>query len=308
MLSPARLQEQLQQCCRCLPRAPPVNPTLKEDLLNEPEDTTANDDEPPPSPVVAPAPPSKPVVTSSKPKAQQKEPVKPVKPAAPLITPEMVLQMDAPAVIATMQNAEYQNDAALMSAACKQLRVLCRKDEACIVCDKLNAAELICATMSRHVGAATVQQQACAALINLCAGESFGRRDRAVSSGALPAIVDAMNTHLEYPGIQEMAFVAIQNICFGNDAKGTARKEQAIKAGAFEAIIAGILKFEDTPSLLDQGSATLRLLCNKNQLLKVQAMNAGAKKEWLKSSGLLSARVGGLLTNRKSRNAHLRDK
>mmetsp|Transcript_19303 Transcript_19303/g.46322 ORF Transcript_19303/g.46322 Transcript_19303/m.46322 type:complete len:158 (-) Transcript_19303:329-802(-) len=146
MLSSARLQEQLQQCCRCLPRAPPVNPTLKEDLLNEPEDTTANDDEPPPSPVVAPAPPSKPVVTSSKPKAQQKEPVKPVKPAAPLITPEMVLQMDAPAVIATMQNAEYQNDAALMSAASFWYSAFC------IVA--MTAGASICSTISGVISGA----------------------------------------------------------------------------------------------------------------------------------------------------------
>jgi len=140
-----------------------------------------------------------------------------------------------------------------------------------------------------------VQQQACAALINLCAGESFDRRDHAAQSGAIVAIVSAMKTHIEYPGIQEMAFVAVQNICFGNDANGLSRKELAVEKGCLNAIVDAIKKYEDTPSVLDQGAATLRLLTSKQPLLKAKAMEAGAKKQWLVSSGGgLSARIGGL--------------
>ena len=59
--------------------------------------------------------------------------------------------------------------------------------------------------------------QACAALINLCAGESMTRRVNAANSGVLKAIVISIEANLEYPGIVEMAFVALQNICFGTE-------------------------------------------------------------------------------------------
>merc|ERR1719230_1953953 len=181
-----------------------------------------------------------------------------------------------------------------MGACCKQLRVLCRQDDHCKQCDELSAAEVIHKTMQAHPKVPAVQQQACAALINLCAGESFDRRDHAAQSGALKAIIAAMETHIDYPGIQEMAFVAIQNICFGSDPNGEGRKKMAIDVGAFKAIVSAISKYEDTASVLDQGAATLRLLCNKNKLMKAKAMEAGSKPDWLKSSGGLSARVGGL--------------
>ena len=133
--------------------------------------------------------------------------------------------MEPSAVIGTMLNPEYQADTELMGAACKQLRVLCRQDEACQACDRQGAAAVIYKTMMNHPNVPAVQQQACAALINLCAGESFDRRDHAAESGALTAIVKAMETHIDYPGIQEMAFVAIQNICFGQDPNGQSRKD-----------------------------------------------------------------------------------
>jgi len=165
--------------------------------------------------------------------------------------------------------------------------------ENCQECDSLGAANLVTKAMNKHPLVPAVQQQACAAMINLCAGESFERRDNAAGSGAIVAIINAMKGHLEYPGIQEMAFVAVQNICFGNDQNGMGRREKAVEHGCLNVIVTAIKKYEDTPSVLDQGAATLRLLTNKNKLLKAKAMEAGAKPEWLKSSGgALSARIG----------------
>ena len=272
------------KCCTPKTAVPAV------DLLKEPPDTT--EPEAPP-PAAAPAPPPPPVAKS------EPEVTEPPKPAPPSLTPEAILSMNPDSVIATMQKAEFASNAELMGAACKQLRVLCRQDEHCKVCDSLGAAGVIYKTMLAHAKVPAVQQQACAALINLCAGESFDRRDHAAESGAIKAIIAAMEAHIEYPGIQEMAFVAIQNICFGQDANGQSRKDRAIDAGAFKTIVDAIKKYEDTSSVLDQGAATLRLLCNKNNLLKAKAMEAGAKKDWLKSSGgSLTARVGTALTSR----------
>jgi len=172
--------------------------------------------------------------------------------------------------------------------------MLCRQEEACKVCDQHDAVAVVCKTMTGHTKEPAVQQQACAALINLCVGESFERREHAAQSGVLGAIVGAMRNQIEHPapGIQEMAFVAIQNICFGGDANGAARKQRAIDAGAFEAIVVAIRRFQGTTSVHDQDTATLRLLCNNDQLLKARAMEAGAKKDWLQSHGGISRLLG----------------
>lgn len=219
----------------------------------------------------------------------------------PSITAEQVYAMDASAVLLMMQNSEYQLDASLMAAGCKQLRLLCRKKEGCDACDKLNAASSICKTMSLHIKDPSVQQQGCAALINLCAGESMQRRVHASNGGALRAIVEAMDTHIEYPGVQEMAFVAIQNVTSGGGSSGQSRRAQAIESGALRAIINAVHKFEEIPSVVDQGTATLRLLCAKNPRAKAEAISIGAKKEWLKSPGVLSNLLDGLVPGRKQK-------
>jgi len=129
------------------------------------------------------------------------------------------------------------------------MRMLCRQEEACKVCDQHDAVAVVCKTMTGHTKEPAVQQQ-------------------------------------------EMAFVAIQNICFGGDANGAARKQRAIDAGAFEAIVVAIRRFQGTTSVHDQDTATLRLLCNNDQLLKARAMEAGAKKDWLQSHGGISRLLG----------------
>ena len=280
--------DKLLEACKC---CAPKTAVPAVDLLKEPPETTEPEA---PAPAQAPAPPP---VAKTEPEVKEAP-----KPAPPSLTPDAILAMDPPSVISTMQKPEFAGNSELMGAACKQLRVLCRQDEHCQVCDKLGAAGVVYKTMQTHATVPAVQQQACAALINLCAGESFDRRDHAAESGAIKAVIAAMAAHIEYPGIQEMAFVALQNICFGQDANGQSRKDRAIEAGAFQAIVNAIKKYEDTSSVLDQGAATLRLLCNKQKLPKAKAMEAGAKADWLKSSGGgLSARVGGLTSRMLSR-------
>ena len=116
----------------------------------------------------------------------------------------------------------------------------------------------------------------------------------------MKTIVKAMDLHLNYAGIQEMAIIAIQNIIIGTDARDKQRKMAAIDAGALASIANAIKKFEGTASVFEQGTGTLRLLCNKESGLKSRAIAAGAKKEWLKStSGSISQRLG--FTSRKNK-------
>lgn len=215
-------------------------------------------------------------------------------PAADEVTPESVSKMSPDGVVQVMQNADQLGDPKLMEACCKQLRVLCRQDEMCKRCDEMGTAASVVKAMSVHQQTPGVQQQACAALINLCAGESFARRDHAAEAGALRSIITAMQLHLELAGIQEMAFVALQNICFGSDPNGDARKKKACEDGALVAIVSALKRHSEQSSVIEQGAATLRLLTHKNKLLKAQAMEAGAKTEWLKSTGSITARIGGV--------------
>ena len=281
--------EQLQQalgCCLPKPAVVDVKLTRPPPI---PEAVSAPAPAPAPATEAAPAPVPAPAPAAPEPTP---EPV-PEPPTAAMMAPEALSSMQPAEVIDVMKNEAYAADAELMGAACKQLRVLCRQDENCQMCDSLGAAALIHAAMTTHLPVPAVQQQACAALINLCAGDNFDRRDNAAKSGALTSVVAAMEKHLDYPGIQEMAFVAIQNICFGKDANGAERKEKAVEVGALTAIVNAIKKYEDTSSVIDQGAATLRLLTGNSQLLKAKAMEVGAKGAWLKSSGGISARMGG---------------
>jgi len=225
----------------------------------------------------------------------------PPRTGSPALTITSVLGMDPAGVIATMQNPEYLKDAELMGAACKQLRVLCRQNELCIQCDQLGAAAEVANMMAAHAKVPEVQQQACAAIINLCSARRVEPRDRAASSGVLNTIVAAMQLHTVYPGIQEMAIIAIQNVIIGTDARDKERKAHAIDAGAIQAIVDAVIKYEGTASVLEQGTATLRLLISKDSALKTKALQAGAKKDWLRSAGggSLSTRLG--FTSRKNK-------
>ena len=68
-----------------------------------------------------------------------------------------------------------------------------------------------------------------------------------------------------------------------------------------QAIVDAVIKYEGTASVLEQGTATLRLLISKDGALKAKALQAGAKTDWLRSAGggSLSTRLG--FTSRKNK-------
>jgi|Transcript_28412 hypothetical protein len=210
-------------------------------------------------------------------------------------------EMPAAEVMALFSVVEHAADPALMAAACKRVRVLCHEEDGCLLCDSLGAVAHLTDAMEAHCNVPAVQQQACAAIINLCSGEvqpdqPAVRQDNAASC-TLEAIVAAMTANLDYPGVQEMAFVAIRNITTGDDANAFRRKQLVAEAGAIGAIVVAVNKYEGTGSVAEQGIVTLRQLTSKTPLLQARALEAGAKKEWLRSGADdagLSARVRGL--------------
>ena len=281
----------LQACQCCIPKAAVVSIDFSKPLVTQaPEVRCAASFA---ESVTKPAKPWKTKLAPSmpQPESQNREAPPPKKVT---VSVEALAAMLPSEVIDIMRDDDCMTDHELIGAACKQLRILCRQDDHCQACDSLGAAGLLYRAMVRHPLIPTVQQQACAALINLCAGDNFERRNHAADSGALQAVVMAMKTHMNYHGVQEMGFVAIQNICFGSDPNGQVRRARAIEAGALDAIVAAIRKYEERTSVLDQGAATLRLLTNNVRHLKAKAVEAGAKKEWLTPSAGFSARFGSL--------------
>ena len=97
-------------------------------------------------------------------------------------------------------------------------------------------------------------------------------------------------------------------MCIGADEAGSERKEKAAEVGALEATV-DALNRHTNERLVDQGTATLKLITKNSKPLRERAARAGAKAEWLKvpnSSG--TSRTGstsrlpsfGLTTRRKA--------
>jgi len=213
---------------------------------------------------------------------------------------DSVPSMGAEAVIELMAPADL-HDLSLMEACCKQVRVLCREEGQRQRCEALDAATSIANAMRAHPRAAGLQQQGCAALINLTAGGGGAgehARERAALGGGLQAVVAAMETHMELQGIQEMAFVAIMNVVGMGDEASESRKEAAAEAGAIEATVTALTRHSGSQSLVEQGIAALQLLTKSSKPRKALATVAGARPEWLRGGGSGSSRGSTFRTHR----------
>jgi len=150
-----------------------------------------------------------------------------------------------------------------------------------------------------------VQLQALAAIVNLCSGEANEHRRNAVEAGAMKALVAAMLALPENAEVQEMACIALQNCCYGEDEHALTRRQKAAQEGAIEAVVKAMQKHIDSPPMQEVGQATLRLIVHKLPDLRTKALSVGAQEEWVKpisqsSGGLFSFRRGfGFGTSRR---------
>jgi len=219
----------------------------------------------------------------------------------PSLSSAQLATMSVELLLQTVMQPERMEHAESVELCFKQLRVLCRDDWTCDQCDRLGANDQIIRLMRLHLGSESVLTQACAVLINLCAGDSYERRDRAQLGGAPDVILKAMEAHPNSAILQEMSFVAMQNISFGSDPNGGARKSAALNAGALPVIVASMNRHARVESLVDQGSSTLRLLIGKSKDHRSAALAAGAQPEWLKTNSFMSSRGFGMMSRRKSK-------
>ena len=138
------------------------------------------------------------------------------------------------------------------------------------------------AAMQAHPQVAAVQEQGCAALINICAGgdeAGLARKQRAVEAGALeaavaalrahpqvaaalrahPKVAAALRAHPQVAGVQEQGCWALRNMCWGTDAAALAR---AAEAGALEAVVEAMLAHPQVARVQELGCAALCSMCS----------------------------------------------
>jgi hypothetical protein len=98
--------------------------------------------------------------------------------------------------------------------------------------------------------------------------------------------------------VQEMAMIALQNCCYGDDPHAITRRQKSAESGALEAVVQAIKTHNTNGPMVDVGAATLRLLVHRVADLRQRAMDAGAQAEWVKPIAL-GGGGGGILSFRK---------
>lgn len=187
------------------------------------------------------------------------------------------------------QNVEVHLSTKHIEACCKRLRVLCRDPATRKECHEARSAAAVVGAMNRcPMSTMTVQWHALAALVNLCSGEVNDYRERAVEAGAMPAIVAVLNQVTENAEVQEMACIALQNACFGEDEHALVRRQVAADEGAIEAVLAAMRRCETIQSMRDVSRATLRLLVHHLPELRSKAQALGARPEWVKEFAVVA--------------------
>uniref|UniRef100_A0A7S3WLC0 Uncharacterized protein n=1 Tax=Emiliania huxleyi TaxID=2903 RepID=A0A7S3WLC0_EMIHU len=103
--------------------------------------------------------------------------------------------------------------------------------------------EAAVAALQAHPQVAEVQEEGCAALVNVCDGDDdagLARKQRAAGAGAIEAAAAALQAHpqvgRERAEVQQHGCAALVNVCSGTDATGLARIQRAAEAGAIEVV------------------------------------------------------------------------
>ena len=263
----------------------------------------------PQPPAAAPAaPPAAPVedISDPTPAAPAAEPASPVL----NLTAEQIEAFEPQAVVDTLIAAvesSPEKNVVIVEVCCKRLRVLCREPDNCKKCDQAGTAQAVVKAMGTapYDTQANVQLQALASLVNLCSGEANEFRQNAVQQGAMKAVAAAMAALPDSAEVQEMACIALQNCCYGEDDNAVERRKAAGEAGAIELVINAMKSHVDSSPMQEVGSATLRLMVHRVKDLKDRALKGGAAEEWVKpireGGGILSFRKVGFGTSRRNK-------
>ena len=99
------------------------------------------------------------------------------------------------------------------------------------------------AALRTHVAVRRVAEEGCHRIACLCA--EVGNRQPAVEAGALEAVVAALLAHPQVAAVQQWGCCALGNVCNGEDAAATARKQRAVLARAPDAVMVAMQLHQD---------------------------------------------------------------
>ena len=99
------------------------------------------------------------------------------------------------------------------------------------------------AALRTHVAVRRVAEEACHRVACLCT--DVGNRQPAVEAGALEAMVAALLAHPQVAAVQQWGCCALGNVCNGEDAAATARKQRAVLARAPDAVMVAMQLHQD---------------------------------------------------------------
>ena len=99
------------------------------------------------------------------------------------------------------------------------------------------------AALRTHVAVRRVAEEGCHRIACLCT--DVGNRQPAVEAGALEAMVAALLAHPQVAAVQQWGCCALGNVCNGEDAAATARKQRAVLARAPDAVMVAMQLHQD---------------------------------------------------------------
>ena len=192
------------------------------------------------------------------------------------------------ALITAMQGMELEEVVAALRVhvavalvaeeACQQIAYKCHYssydddrdwEQAVTATVEAGAIEAVMEVLQAHPQVAGVQQWGCAALARMCDGDPLDAREtappspnkqRVVEAGAIEAVVEALQTHLQVAGVQMEGCAALQGICggWGFNASARARRQRAVEKGAIETVVATMWAHPQDHEVLRHVCATLR--------------------------------------------------
>ena len=104
----------------------------------------------------------------------------------------------------------------------------------------------------------------------------FARQQRAVDAGAVEAVIRALQHNLFNEQIQQFGIKALANICGGSD-KNRHRRQQAVRAGAMDAILAA-MALHSSCMVMHWGIDALLSICCDAESIQLAASKGAVSK------------------------------
>ena len=114
------------------------------------------------------------------------------------------------------------------------------------------------AVLRAHGSVSRIALAACGRLVGLCA--EVQNKQPAADTGAIEAIVAAVQAHPQVADVQQYGCWAVASVCVGSDAAAMARRQRAVIAGATETVAGAMQAHPGDAAVQRQGQVLRDLL------------------------------------------------